>query len=159
MSQPHIPSDSPLAGRKFPTLAKRVIKRLIQGLAALAIFVVVGFAILFTSLWREHQTEIALPTPTGQFAVGRTIYTWVNHSEMDELSPSPGVSREVVVWTWYPAAASAAAVDDLPAPWRLALEQHSGVLRSRFLTRDLSVVRPHGTSDPDARRSSAPIQS
>src|SRR5260370_781773 len=35
------------------------------------------------------------------------------------------------------------------APWRLALVQHSGVLMSRFFTRDLSVVRVHSSSDPD----------
>jgi len=46
--------------------------------------VVVGFAILLTLLWRERKKEITLPTPTGQFVVERTMYTWVNPSEVDE---------------------------------------------------------------------------
>lgn len=92
-----------------------------------------------------------MPAPTGHFAVGRTTYTWVNNAKIDELAPSPGEKREVVVWIWYPAAStkSAPSVEYLPAPWRLALAQHSGVLMSQFLTRDLSLVRTHSTSDPD----------
>src|ERR1700694_1562614 len=159
MPQPRIPLYSPIAGPKFTGLAKRVIKRLIKGLAALAGFVLVGLTMLFALLWREHKTEITLPAPTGQFAVGRTTYTWVNNLETDELSPFPGAKREVVVWIWYPAAAPTAATEYLPASWRLALEQHSGVLMSKFLTRDLSEVRTHSTADPDvsAQQRSYPV--
>jgi Platelet-activating factor acetylhydrolase, isoform II len=147
MVQPRALSDSPNPGRKFPALAKRLIK----SLAALALFAVVGVTMLLGLLWREHKTEITLPAPTGHFAVGRTTYTWVNNDETDELAPSPGAKREVVVWIWYPAAAatSAAPVEYLPAAWRLALAQHSGVLMSQFFTRDLLLVRAHSTSDPD----------
>jgi hypothetical protein len=124
--------------------------RLIRYLAALAIFGVVGLILLFASLWWEHKTEITLPTPTGHFAVGRTTYAWINKAETDELAPSPGGKREVVVWIWYPAAAtSGAPVDYVPALWRSALARYSGVLMTQFLTRDLSLVRTHSTSDPD----------
>ena len=56
-----------------------------------------------------------------------------------------------MVWIWYPSVAkkSAAPAEYLPAAWRLALAQHSGVLMSQFLTRDLSLVQAHSTSDPD----------
>jgi predicted dienelactone hydrolase len=147
MIQPRTLSDFPNSRRRFPAFAKRLIK----SLAALAIFAVVGLMMLLVLLWREHKTEIALPEPTGHFAVGRTTYVWVNNAETDELAPPLGAKREVVVWIWYPTAAaiSAAAVEYLPAPWRLALAQHSGVLMSQFFTRDLSLVRPHSTSDPD----------
>jgi pimeloyl-ACP methyl ester carboxylesterase len=147
MSQPRTLSDFPNPGRKFPAFAKRLIK----GLAALALFAVAGLAMLVALLWREHKTEITLPEPTGHFAVGRTTYTWVNDAETDELAPSPGAKREVAVWIWYPSAAttSAAPVEYLPEPWRLAEAQHSGVLMSQFLTRDLSLVRTYSTSDPD----------
>jgi dienelactone hydrolase len=159
MPQPRIPPYSPIAGPKSSGLAKRVIKRLIKGLAALAGFVLVGLTMLFALLWREHKTEITLPAPTGQFAVGRTTNTWVNNLETDELSPFPGAKREVVVWIWYPAAAPTAATEYLPASWRLALEQQSGVLMSKFLTRDLSEVRTHSTADPDvsAQQRSYPV--
>jgi predicted dienelactone hydrolase len=77
---------------------------------------------------------------------------------MDELAPSSGAKREVLVWIWYPSAAatSAAPVEYLPAPWRLALAQHSGVLMSQFFTRDLSLVRAHSTSDPEVSSEQRP---
>ena len=149
MSQPRIPPYSPIAGPKSSTLTKRVIKRLIKGLAALAVFVLVGLMMLFALLWQEHKTEITLPAPTGEFAVGRTALYWINNLETDELSPTPGVKREVAVWLWYPAAAPAPLAEYLPPPWRLALDQQSGVLMSKFLTRDLSVVRTHSGSGPE----------
>jgi predicted dienelactone hydrolase len=147
MPPPRTLSGSPNSGRKFPAFARRLIK----GLAALAIFAVVGLTMLLALLWREHKTEITLPAPTGHFAVGRTTCAWVNKTQTDELAPSSGAKREVLVWIWYPSAAatSAAPVEYLPAPWRLALAQHSGVLMSQFFTRDLSLVRAHSTSDPD----------
>jgi predicted dienelactone hydrolase len=147
MSQLPTPSGFPNPGRRFPAFAKRLIK----GLAALAILAVVGLTMLLALLWGEHKTEITLPAPTGHFAVGRTTYTWVNSAQTDELAPSSGAKREVVVWMWYPSAAStcAAPAEYLPAPWRLALAQHSGLLMSQFFTRDLSLVRAHSTSDPD----------
>lgn len=154
MAQPRTLSDLSNPGGKFPALAKRLIKRLIRGIAALALLGVAGLAILVALLWREHRTRITLPVPTGHFAVGLTTYTWVNNAETDELAPTPGAKREVAVWMWYPSAAatSAAQAEYLPAPWRLAEAQHSGVLMSQFLTRDLSLVRTHSTSDPDISR-------
>jgi len=138
------------AGGQAFMFIKRLIKWLAKSLAVLAIFAVVGLAVLLALLWRDHKTKITLPELTGHFAVGRTTYTWVNSAETDELAPSPGAKREVVVWIWYPAAAtSAAPVEYLPAAWRLALAQHSGVLMNQFLRRDLSLVRAHSTSDPD----------
>jgi dienelactone hydrolase len=147
MFQPRTLSDFPNPRRKFFAFARRLLKLL----AALAIFAVVGLTMLLALLWWEHKTEITLPAPTGHFAVGRTTYTWVNNVETDELAPSPGAKREVVVWIWYPAAnaTSAPSVKYLPTAWRLALAQHSSVLMSQFLTRDLSLVHVHSTSDPD----------
>ena len=157
MSQPRTLSDSPNPRRKFPAFAKRLIK----GLAALAIFAVVGLTMLLALLWREHKTEVTLPAPAGHFAVGRATYAWVNNARTDELAPSSGAKREVVVWIWYPSAAatSGAPVEYLPAPWRSALAQHSGVLMSQFFTRDLSLVRAHSTSDPEVspERHSYPV--
>jgi dienelactone hydrolase len=146
MPQPPILSGSPTPRRKFLVFARRLIK----AFAALAIFAVVGMAMLLALLWLEHKTEITLLSPTGHFAVGRATYAWVNNAQTDELAPSSGAKREVVVWMWYPSAAapSATPVEYLPAPWRLAEAQHSGVLMSQFLTRDLSLVRVHSTSGP-----------
>jgi dienelactone hydrolase len=128
----------------------KLVKSIARGLAALAMLTVGGVILLLAVLWWEHKTEIALPEPTGHFAVGRTTYTWVNSAETDQPAPSPGTKRVVVAWIWYPSTAptSTARAEYLPASWRVALEQHSGVLMSRFFTRDLSVVRTHSTPDP-----------
>ena len=129
---------------------KRPIQWLLKGLAAVATFAVVGVMLLLALLGREHKREITLPGPAGPFAVGRTTYTWINNAETEELAPAAAGKREVAVWVWYPAATTTAVpAEYLPAPWRTALAQHSGVLMSQFFTRDLSRVRTHSTSDPE----------
>jgi predicted dienelactone hydrolase len=130
---------------------KRIIKWLLRGIAAIVLLAVASLILLLAFLSREHRTEITLPQPSGRFAVGRTSDVWINQAETDELAPSAGTPRELVVWIWYPAApaASAKPVEYLPAPWRAAEARHSGALMSKFLTRDLSLVRAHSTSDPD----------
>jgi pimeloyl-ACP methyl ester carboxylesterase len=147
MPQPSASSDFPKGRRKPSSFAKRLIK----SFAALALCAVVGGMVLLALLWREHKTEITLPAPAGHFAVGRTTYTWVNNDETDELALSPGAKREVVAWMWYPsvAATTATPAEYLPAPWRKALEENSGVLMGQLLTRDLALVRTHSTPDPD----------
>ena len=62
-----------------------------------------GVSALLMSLWLERRIEIALPKPTGQFAVGRTLYDWVDDQTLDPLAPA-GTKRELLVWVWYPAA-------------------------------------------------------
>jgi pimeloyl-ACP methyl ester carboxylesterase len=132
-------------------MVRRFMKWLLKIIAALFLAGGVGLMVLFALLRREHDTGITLPVPTGRFAVGRTTYTWINNAETDELAPAPSEKREVVAWIWYPAlnATSAPAAEYLPAPWRAADAQQSGVLMTQFFTRDLSLVRTHSTADPD----------
>jgi dienelactone hydrolase len=131
-------------------MVKRVFKWLLRIVAAVFLSAIVGLTVLFALLRHEHGTQVTLPAPTGHFAVGRTSYAWVNNAETDELAPSPGAKREVVAWIWYPAAAiSAAPAEYLPAPWRAADAQLSGVLMTKFFTRDLSLVRTHSTPDAE----------
>jgi len=149
MNQP-TPSGSPNPDRTFPARARRIIKGLFKAIAALVVLFVVGLAVLLALLSHEHKAEITLPQPTGRFPIGRTSYAWVNNAQMDELSPTLGAKREVLVWMWYPAATptSAVPVEYVPAPWRLADAQHSNG-PMQFLTRELSLVHAHSTSDPD----------
>src|SRR5215831_18048067 len=132
-------------------MVNRIIKWLLRIFAAVALVVVLAVVTLLALMRREHNTELTLPAPTGHFTVGRTTYTWVNNAETDELAPSPATKRQVVVWIWYPSATptSAAPVEYLPASWRSALAEHTGVLMKQFITRDLSLVRTHSTSAPD----------
>jgi len=89
--------------------------------------------------------------PSGSFAVGRTTYVWKD-LQADPLAPQRGAKRELFAWIWYPAARGqpAQTVDDyLPAPWRTAIEDRSGVLLSQFVTRDLSRVHAHSIRDAE----------
>lgn len=131
-------------------------KRLVKLAAALSVLAVLLVALAAGSMWREHNSDITLPEPTGEFAVGRVSYTWANDSETPDLGPA-APERQVVVWIWYPAAATkgTARAEYLPAPWRAALAQREGLLMSGALTRDLARVHTHSVSGaplaPDQR--------
>jgi dienelactone hydrolase len=122
------------------------VKAVVKTLAAIG---VVGLASVLALLWHEHRADITLPSPTGHFAVGRTSYDWVNSARVDDLAPSRGVKREVVVWIWYPSSRSesAAPADYLPPAWHEPRAGEAGVLLSRFLTSDPSVVHVHSLSN------------
>ena len=129
---------------------RSLARRIVRDLAALAGLGVLAIAALLAGLWMEHQTPITLPQPTGPFAVGRAIYDWTDDVTLDTLAPVPGNKRELLVWMWYPAAdGQSAAADYAPAPLRAAIENGSGALLSRFLTRDLSKVRAHSLRNAD----------
>jgi dienelactone hydrolase len=112
-------------------------------LALLALAAVLAGALLVASLWLERRTEITLPTPTGPFAVGRTIEDWTDDTTLDTLAPVPGTRRELLVWIWYPAATgqSATADDYVPAQMRAAAGPTGGIWS--LLTRDASKVHGH----------------
>jgi predicted dienelactone hydrolase len=125
-----------------------MLRALKVGLAIVASFLgmMVTMLILMSG---EHRTALELPAPTGNFAVGRTLYYWTNAAKTDELAPVAGSKREVVVWIWYPAAVS----NEPPAEyvldsWRAALQQQSNVLMSDVFTRDLRRVHTHSFSNP-----------
>jgi dienelactone hydrolase len=131
-------------------MSKRPLaRRLSRGFAALAASGVVGAGALLGALWLERRTELALPTPTGPFAVGRAIYDWKDDARVDTLAPVPGTKRELLVWIWYPSAAGpSAAIDDyVPASMRPAVGPPGGLLA--LLTRDLSKVHGHSARDAD----------
>jgi dienelactone hydrolase len=110
--------------------------------------VVVGVCAVLALLSRERRSELILPRPSGPFPVGR-VNDVVRLNAPDALAPVPGTKRELIVWMWYPSAASSGSSprEYLPAPWRDAFARHlNGPFK--FVTRDLSVVR--GWSTPDA---------
>jgi dienelactone hydrolase len=128
----------------------RRARRIFKLLAVLAMSGVLGLAGLLTALWLEHRIEIALPAPTGPFAVGCATYAWTDSAHSDPLAPVPGTKRQLLVWIWYPAAPpqpSQTPAEYLPAPWRTALERQTSVLFTQFLTRDPSRVRTHSIRD------------
>ena len=126
---------------------------IIGGLAAvlllLAAIVLVGGSI-------DHRFATPFPRPTGPYAVGRTMYHWVDEDHQDELAPNPRTRRELVVWVWYPAAAQGPRAEYLPPRWRDALSQNTGALMANVLTRDLARVQIHSTDNaallPDQKK-------
>jgi dienelactone hydrolase len=46
---------------------------------------------------------IALPTPTGPYAVGRTRVEWIDPARDEPFTPDSADQRELIVWVWYPA--------------------------------------------------------
>src|SRR6266481_255734 len=127
----------------------RLARRIFKGFAVLAMLGVLGVGVLLGWLWLERRTEITLPTPTGPFAVGRTIYDWADDAKLDALAPDPGTKLELLVWIWYPSAAGqSVAVDDyVPAQMRTAAGRLGGLLG--LLTRDLSKVHGHSIRNTD----------
>jgi dienelactone hydrolase len=138
---------------------RSLVCRILRVFAGLVMLGVLGVAVLLGAVWVEHGTNITLPTPTGPFAVGRTIYDWSDDATLDLLAPVPGTKRELLVWIWYPAATgqSGAVADDyVPAQVRAAAGQVGGphvfgLLRSVFdlLSRDLSKVHGHSLRNAD----------
>ena len=129
----------------------RLLRRLLEGFAVLAALGVLGIASLFAFLWLEHRSTVTLPTPTGSFAVGRTIQDWTDPVTLDTLAPVPGTKRELLVWIWYPASSgkSAAADDYFPGRLRPKADASGHANIWTFLTRDVSNVRGHSVPDPD----------
>ena len=130
---------------------QRVLRRPLKGVAILALLGVLGIASLFAFLWLEHRSAVTLPTPTGSFAVGRTIQDWTDPVALDTLAPVPGTKRELLVWIWYPASPGQSAIMDdyLPARLRPKADTSDHANIWTLLTRDVSNVRGHSVRDPD----------
>jgi len=105
---------------------------------------IASIALLFCALWLDHTRETTLPTPTGPFAVGRTSMVWTDPTHPQLMAPS-NTPRQLLATIWYPAAPTAAqpTAEYLSTPWRAAIEHHTGILLSKFLTRDLARVHTH----------------
>jgi hypothetical protein len=47
--------------------------------------------------------QLDIPVSTGPYAVGQTVYKWVDPSRPEELTSTPDDFREVIALIWYPA--------------------------------------------------------
>ena len=130
---------------------RRLLRRLLKGFAICALLGVLGIGALFAFLWLERRSAATLPTPTGQFAVGRSIQDWTDSLTSDTLAPVPGTKRELLVWIWYPAVAGGSAAMDeyLPRDLRPKAEDAGGTNIWTLLTRNASKIRGHSIRDPD----------
>jgi predicted dienelactone hydrolase len=123
----------------------RLPRRILKGIAALAMLGVVGIGALIGFVLVEHASVVTLPTPSGSFAVGRTIDDWTDDAAFDTLAPVPGTRRELLVWIWYPSAPNQSVVIDgyIPVRLRPKAEASGGANIWTLLTRDASKVRGH----------------
>jgi dienelactone hydrolase len=73
---------------------------------------------LFTanSLRSQVKSAVTLPAPTGKYAVGTTVFQWLNYSLKDTFTIYPNDYREVAVQLWYPALKTDGAVKAAYAP-------------------------------------------
>lgn len=62
----------------------------------------IGLVLLILSSLSVYS-QLELPSPTGPYAVGRTIFRWVDTSRPEVLTDDPNDSREVMAFVWYPA--------------------------------------------------------
>ena len=80
-----------------------------------------------------------LPEPTGQHAVGRMSYDWVDSTRAEIYAADRNDRRELVVFVWYPAKERAAEFAPyLPQTWSPAVE---------FLGINVSGLRSHAVLD------------
>lgn len=62
----------------------------------------IGFLLLI-ALSISLFLQLQLPAPTGSYAVGQTIFRWIDSSRPEVLTDDPGDWREVIALIWYPA--------------------------------------------------------
>jgi alpha-beta hydrolase superfamily lysophospholipase len=76
-----------------------------------------------------------LPTPTGPFSVGRSIFDLTDASRDELDSNVPGEHRSVVAWIWYPADVSSAPTSDyMPGLMGELVEKAIGLASNRVHT-------------------------
>jgi len=47
--------------------------------------------------------QLELPSPTGPYAVGQTVFRWADTSRPEVMTDDPDDFREVIAFIWYPA--------------------------------------------------------
>ena len=91
--------------------------------------------------------KLALPVPSGPFAVGRITYHWTDSSRPEPFSLHMGAHREVMVYVWYPAAKSKVAGQTAPYLPDFSAAQNvvrEADLKSMFRPTPYSIIQQSG---------------
>lgn len=122
-------------------------KRILQGIGLLFLLAVVLVIALACYFVISHRQPLTLPSPTGQYRVGRTEYDWIDNSRIDPFSQHTNEKRELLVWVWYPATASQQnpTAPYLPPAWVNARDKDQGI--GKFVESNLSSIRTHSFAD------------
>jgi len=126
---------------------RRAVKIAARIVLGVLVFGIAGIIVLLALIsWRKPDS-VTLPKPGGPYAVGRVFFDWVDPNRIDPLAPTPGISREITGWIWYPAAPSSQpAAEYIPRPVRNALIRQANPLVARVaraLTVDQANVYSH----------------
>ena len=119
-----------------PVAAGVRVVRTVSVTVLILILVFIMFIGLFGVMvhFGDHR-EVVLPKPTGPYAVGRTLFDWKDPHRDDPYSSVIGKQRELMVWLWYPATASAHSkpAEYIPSDWASALPWRPVTIPSRVL--------------------------
>ncbi|MGN7383013.1 alpha/beta hydrolase family protein [Paenibacillus sp. SAFN-117] len=74
-------------------------RRLVMAVQSLALFVFAGVSIALPLL----MPVFSFVSPNGPYAVGTTVYHWVDENRSEPYSDNPEDRRELMVQVWYPA--------------------------------------------------------
>ncbi len=78
-------------------------KRLIITLFILGTFITSISVISLRSMHKGNVPPISLPTPTGLYAIGTSLYHFIDTARQDLHSENPHEKRELLIQMWYPA--------------------------------------------------------
>jgi len=89
----------------------------------------------------ERNKKIDLPTPTGNYGIGRITYEWSDTARIDTLASEPGTRRELFLWVWYPTTKNNtnSTSEYIPEEWRKAISERQGRF-ARFFRKKLSKI-------------------
>lgn len=122
------------------------LRLLLKILLAASLLFVVAIATLSMVVQAQRSAPVTLPAPTGPYAVGRTLYDWVDPSRTETFAPKPDTHRELMIWVWYPATPPPGAhtAPYLPPKWEQVVDDdwaRSG------LTQRASSISTHSFAD------------
>jgi dienelactone hydrolase len=125
--------------RRKMKIVEQISRRI--GIAALLCVVLVIAMAGYVAI--SHNQSLALPSPTGPYSVGRTEYDWVDDNRVDPLADHANEKRDLLVWVWYPAAASRqdSTAPYIPPAWVNARDKDQGI--GRFVESDFSSIQTH----------------
>lgn len=117
-------------------------------LATLIALILVAATVAFAYAQLRSNEKVALPDPTGPYAVGRASYDWVDRSRAETFTKREGDRRELRAFVWYPAEkpeARAEPVAYLPGEWGQERQKEFGAWS--FLAQRIASVRTHSYED------------
>lgn len=92
---------------------------------------VVATVVLSHAVLAEDKSSYALPKPTGQFFVGRTVEWWTDHARREQATLE-GNERELQAIIYYPANGAGKHAAYYPGPDRLGRDVGNQATRATF---------------------------